>query len=97
MSTFSPNAWSQIKGLSLKRLKQALRDDEWTKEPGQKGNRETWINKDRKRSVVLHYHARKTFGPSLLKSLLKDIGWTEDDLERLGLIKPRKKNLTNGK
>ncbi|OGF53805.1 MAG: hypothetical protein A2Z21_01010 [Candidatus Fraserbacteria bacterium RBG_16_55_9] len=29
----------------------------------------------------------ETFGPSLLKALLTDIGWTEDDLRRLRLIK----------
>ena len=32
-------------------------------------------------------HPKKTMGPRLLKSLLKDTGWTNEDLVRLGLIK----------
>lgn len=37
--------------------------------------------------VTIHYHSKKTYGPKLLKALLRDIGWTEDDLRRLKLIK----------
>jgi len=40
------------------------------------------------RRVSIHYHTGKTtFRPGLLKSLLKDIGWTEEDMRRLKLIK----------
>ncbi len=37
--------------------------------------------------VSIHYHPKKTYGPKLLKKLLRQIGWTEDDLRRLKLIK----------
>ena len=41
------------------------------------------------RRVVIHYHPKKTYGPGLLKDLVRDIGWTDDDLIRLKLIKKK--------
>jgi hypothetical protein len=35
----------------------------------------------------VHYHPKETYGPKLLKGLLEEIGWTEDELKRLKLIK----------
>lgn len=40
-----------------------------------------------RRRVVLHVHPGKSFGPRLLRALLDDIGWSEDDLVRLRLIR----------
>ncbi|MYH71141.1 MAG: addiction module toxin, HicA family, partial [Acidimicrobiia bacterium] len=37
--------------------------------------------------VVIHYHPKKTYGAKLLQALIKDIGWSEDDLKKLKLIK----------
>jgi predicted RNase H-like HicB family nuclease len=37
--------------------------------------------------VTIHYHPKKTYGAKLLKGLLEDIGWSEEDMERLQLIK----------
>jgi predicted RNA binding protein YcfA (HicA-like mRNA interferase family) len=39
------------------------------------------------RRVSVHMHPQKTFGARLLKGLLDDTGWTEDDLRRLRMIK----------
>ena len=39
------------------------------------------------RIVSIHYHPRKTYHRGLLKGLLDDIGWTEDDMRRLKLLK----------
>ena len=41
----------------------------------------------RGKRVTVHYHPGKTYGEKLLKELIKDIGWTEQDLLRLKLIK----------
>ena len=41
------------------------------------------------RRVVVAYHALSdTFPIGTLKGMLADIGWTEEDLQRLGLWKP---------
>ncbi|MBN1309724.1 MAG: type II toxin-antitoxin system HicA family toxin [Chitinispirillaceae bacterium] len=40
-----------------------------------------------KSRVSIHYHPKKTYGPNLLKSLLKDIGWSESDMKKLKFIK----------
>ena len=45
----------------------------------------------RRRRVAIHYHPKKTYGASLLQGLLEDIGWNEDDLQRLRLIKRERK------
>ena len=85
MSTYPKNTWDQLKGLSLTRLKKALRDDGWSVEVN--GPREIWRHEGCEHPVILHYHPRKEFGPKLLKYLLDSIGWTEDDLKRLKLVK----------
>lgn len=40
-----------------------------------------------KERVVIHYHPGKTYQIGFLLSLIKDIGWDENDLKRLKLIK----------
>jgi predicted RNA binding protein YcfA (HicA-like mRNA interferase family) len=37
--------------------------------------------------VTIHVHPGKTYGAKLLKGLLEDIGWSEDDLKRLKIVK----------
>jgi hypothetical protein len=37
--------------------------------------------------AFIHNHPHKNFGAKQLKELLKDIGWEENDLKRLKLIK----------
>ena len=37
--------------------------------------------------VSIHWHPKKTYGAKMLQALLADIGWSEDDLRRLKLIK----------
>ena len=39
------------------------------------------------RRVTIHYQPRKTYGPKLLKFLIEEIGWSEEDLRRLKLVK----------
>ncbi len=37
--------------------------------------------------MVIHYHPRKTLGPIILKGILDSIGWLEENMKRLKLIK----------
>lgn len=39
------------------------------------------------RRVTIHYHPGKTYGIKLIEDLISDIGWMEEDLRRLKLIK----------
>ena len=77
--------WDQIKNLSADDLIAALLKDDW--EPDTKaGSQRIFKHLDGRRASV-HYHASKTFGHNLLKSLFADIGWSIKDLRRLKLIK----------
>ena len=77
--------WDQLKNLSADDLIAALLKDDW--EPDTKaGSQRIFKHLDGRRASV-HYHASKTFGHNLLKSLFADIGWSIKDLRRLKLIK----------
>ena len=82
---FPPDIWNQLKNKTADHLISALKKDGWN--PDEKiGAQQVWRHLDGRR-VSIHYHPKKTYGPNLLKALLKDIGWTESDMRRLKLIK----------
>jgi len=83
---FSQNVWNQVKNVTADDLTSALERDDWELEPNCKGAILVYRNSAGNR-VGIHYHPKKTYGPKLLKGLLEDIGWSEDDLKRLKLIK----------
>ena len=84
--SLSPEAWAQIKGIHAETLVKALKKDGF-KETYSKSAIRTYRHPDG-RKVTVHWHTRKkSFGPNLLKALLKDIGWSEKDLKELKLIK----------
>ena len=92
-------AWSQIKNVTCQQVMQALERDGWERQDhkgrrGKKGaSTVTYRHPDRppgRNIVVIHPHPKKTMGAGLLKELLEGcIGWTEDDLVRLKLIKAK--------
>jgi predicted RNA binding protein YcfA (HicA-like mRNA interferase family) len=63
----------------------ALKKDRWVLEPNCKGAIQVYRNHAGER-VSIHFHPKKTYGPKLLKGLLEDIGWSEEDMKRVGLI-----------
>lgn len=83
--------WAQLKNLTAQDLINAL-DKEgsgWMK-VHIRGAEHVYYNPRRppnRRYVSIHLHPGKTYGPKQLKGLLSAIGWTEDDLRRLKLIK----------
>jgi predicted RNA binding protein YcfA (HicA-like mRNA interferase family) len=86
---FSQHVWNQLKAITADELIAALQRDGYEKDPASSGARIGYIKKanPHNKRVVIHYHPRKTFGPGLLKDLLEDIGWTEEEMRRLKLIK----------
>jgi predicted RNA binding protein YcfA (HicA-like mRNA interferase family) len=83
---YSGSVWSQLKNITADDLISALEKSGWKLEPNCKGAIQVYRNSKGERASV-HYHPKKTYGPKLLKGLLEDIGWTEDELKRLKLIK----------
>lgn len=82
---YNKNTWNQIKGIHIDSLVRALKADGW--ELGKcKGAVHAYKHPDG-RIVTIHWHPKRTYGPSLLKALLEKTGWAERDLRRLKLIK----------
>ncbi len=82
---FSEQIWDQLKNKTSKDLMSALERDGATLDTT-RGAVQVYRYPTGKR-VTIHYHPHKTYGPQLLKALIEDIGWNEDDLRRLKLIK----------
>lgn len=82
---FSRNVWGQLKNKSADDLIGALTKDGWDLD--EKARTERIYRHPDGRRVSIHYHRGKTYGPNLLKALLSDIGWSENDMRRLKLIK----------
>jgi len=85
VSSYSPNAWNQLKNISPEASVKALLKDDWVHEETS-GAIQAYRKPDGTR-VTIHYHPGKTYGAGLLKDLLKDIGWSESDMKKLKLIK----------
>ncbi len=85
MGSFSQSAWNQLKNITYDELEKAITKDGWIHDVSH-GAVQVFRKSTGKR-ITLHYHPKKTYQPGLLKALLKDIGWTENDMRRLKLIK----------
>jgi predicted RNA binding protein YcfA (HicA-like mRNA interferase family) len=82
---YSKRIWEQLKNLTADELISALKRDGW--QPDEcRGAFHPFIDPATRNRIIIHYHPQKTYGPNLLKGLLDDIGWTEEDLKRLKLI-----------
>ena len=83
---FPKNIWLQLKGITTDELISALLKDGFDLD--EEVRTERVYRHPSGRKVSIHYHTgNRCFGPSLLKSLLEDIGWSESDMRRLKLIK----------
>jgi len=82
---YPKNVWQQLKSITADELIRALEKDDWVRDTGV-GSELVYRHKDGRR-VSIHYHPRKTYHRGLLKGLLDDIGWTEEDMRRLKLVK----------
>ena len=83
---YSKNAWSQLKNKTADDLISALLKDSFELDEIVRTER-IYRHLDGRR-VSIHYHkGSNTYRSGLLKSLLDDIGWSEDDMRRIKLIK----------
>ncbi len=82
---FSKQAWDQLKNLTASELMRALEKD-GARHDSSRGSIQVYRYPDGRRFTI-HYHPNKTYGPKLLRALLDDIGWNENDLKRLKLIR----------
>ncbi len=82
---FSSQIWDQIKNKTASEIIRALEKDAWHRDTTS-GAEHVFRHPDGRR-VSIHFHPSKTFGPKLLKGLLQDIGWTEEDMRRLKFIR----------
>lgn len=84
---FPQHVWNQLKNLTADQLISALKRDGW-KPDCSKGAVLGFIKEGpQNKRVTIHYHPKKTYGAKLLTGLIDDIGWSEDDLRDLKLIK----------
>jgi len=86
MGSFSQNAWRQLKNKTTGELVTALSKDGF-KLADEVRTERIYRHPD-SRKVSIHYHrSSETYGAGLLKALLKDTEWSEEDMRRLKLIK----------
>lgn len=52
----------------------------------QKGSHRTF-GKEHHKVTLAYHHLNDTFPPGVVDSILRGTGWTEEDLNRLGLLK----------
>jgi len=91
---FPPNIWNQLKNLTKDDIIDALKRDGYTKDPASNDATITYIKPVenpkpytfKNKRIVIHYHKNQVLGPKLLKGILRDLEWTEEDLRRVGLI-----------
>ena len=83
--SFSTNVWNQLKNKTAEDLVSALKKDGFERDVT-RGATLAYRHPDTRRAVI-HYHPKKTYKPKLLKKLISDVGWSEEDLKRLKLIK----------
>lgn len=82
--SYPGHIWNQLKNLSAQDLADALEKDGWIHDE-KCGAVQVYRHSDGRR-VTIHFHSGKTYGPKLLKELLKRINWSLADMQRLKLI-----------
>jgi predicted RNA binding protein YcfA (HicA-like mRNA interferase family) len=83
--SFAPHVWGQLKNLTCDDLIGALERAGW-KCDTKGGSMRIYMSDDHRR-VSIHYHPHKTYGAKMLKGLLNDIGWTDEEMVTYKLIK----------
>lgn len=86
---YPSNVWNQLKNITVEKLMKTLEKDGWERDnpTGARIPYRKIMDSGEVKRVVIHRHPGKTYGPGLLKGLLRDIGWSNEDLKRLKLIR----------
>ena len=80
-----PEVWDQLKNKTADELIGALKRDGWILRESSGSSRQIYIKGQR--LVSIHYHSHKTYDPKTLRYLINEVGWNEQGLRRLKLIK----------
>lgn len=81
---FPEQVWKQIKSKNCDEIISALKKDGWKSDFSIGKQR---VYRKGKKMVSIHYHPQKTYGPKLLKALMKDIDWSVKEMKKLKFIK----------
>jgi len=73
------------RGINARQLIRALHADGF-RLMRTRGSHHIYRHPDGRRVVVAYHALRDTFPIGTLKGMITDIGWTEEDLRRLGLL-----------
>jgi len=90
VTEYSYNSWNQIRNLDPLQIIKALKKDGWIADKDSSAPYayfKVLENSSNVLRIVVHFHPKKHYSEKVLKRLLDDIGWREDDLLRLKLIK----------
>ncbi|MBI1924519.1 type II toxin-antitoxin system HicA family toxin [Candidatus Poribacteria bacterium] len=80
--------YSQLRGLTARRLIRAFRQDGFYLEQQRGTAHRQYRHPDGRRVTVSFHRSSGTFKPGTLQSIIEEQArWTEDDLKRLGLLK----------
>jgi predicted RNA binding protein YcfA (HicA-like mRNA interferase family) len=74
------------KGVTARAFIKALQEDGF-QETRVRGSHHIYRHSDGRRVVVAYYALGDTFAIGTLKGMISDIGWDDDDLRRLKLLK----------
>lgn len=78
--------YSKLRSLTARELISALIRDGFILDRV-RGAHHQYIHPEKGRVTISFHHPRDTFPPKTLRSIIRDAGWTEEDLRRLGLLK----------
>ena len=90
MASVSRSALAQLKNKTAAAWIKALKKDGWVEERSSGATRgfvKHSVDGASRRRVVIHYHPKKQYGPRLIKMLLRDTGWDDNDLRRLKMTR----------
>ncbi len=74
------------KNITAIEFRRALERDGFKQRPKKKGGHLIFKHPDGRRVVLAYHRSGDTFPPKTLKAMIRDAGWTEEDLKRLGLL-----------
>jgi predicted RNA binding protein YcfA (HicA-like mRNA interferase family) len=83
---YSQQTWNQLKNLTADEIISALEKTGWVQDQSS-GAILIYYHPNNGSRVTIHYHPRKTYRQGLLKGLLEDINWTEEEMRKIKLIK----------
>ena len=83
---YPPDIWNQLKNKSPDDFIRALKKDGWIFDTSS-GSSQAYFNPQTGNRVTIHLHPGKIYGRDMLQMLIKDIGWSVEDMKRIKFVK----------